>query len=659
MIGRTGFTLLLASLIAFVPYAHGQSGAGPTAGNLPSGARICLGTLRLRETQAMSALEFLPGGTHLATASGPLVHYWNLQTGAMDHKHTFSPEKDEFGFIHSSGVLSPRLRDAAISPDGKWLACVAEGELYLAPLDPKNLPEYVKVGDRFGARDRVAVAFATIGGAHLVAALDTGGGVRAFTRDGKDDYKFGAKSGLADAAFFAVGKSRCVVANREGLLVIIDLEKHERVGHMVERDIRDVSLAADGRYLAIRCNKGDLILYDLEKNEQIARRKIDAGVLAVEVTPGGRSLLTWKYDGPVELVDLKTDKVVLRERLGWGHSQPLMRFSGDGKRCAAHGGGGAIRVWETATGKSLTAPALGHLDPITCLRFLDDRNLLSAGMDATVRRWDPKTGKASPAFTATHGVHDWVFSKDGKEVFFHGPWEQSIRVRKLAETEERALDTARESIRAMALAPNGKLLAFSRTSNAARVHLKALDGGKPALMEIPGSGVLDNSSDLVFATDDTLLARSSRGVQVWDVKKQEMVREFNALAANYFSPPNPVCHMIVTANGKLVAGPGLLEMAPIIGFWEIESGKLAKHFTTDGTHCTVLAMASDDKLIVMGDKDGGVHVWDVANGERVLHQSTAHRGAVTAIAIAADNRSFATGGADTTILVWDMPARRN
>ena len=60
----------------------------------------------------------------------------------------------------------------------------------------------------------------------------------------------------------------------------------------------------------------------------------------------------------------------------------------------------------------------------------------------------------------------------------------------------------------------------------------------------------------------------------------------------------------------------------------------------------------------MGDRDGGVHVWDVESKEHLFHQPAAHNGAVTVIAIAADGRSYATGGVDTSILVWDMPRVR-
>jgi WD40 repeat protein len=608
----------------------------------------------------MNALDFLPDGKHLLTMNGPLVHYWNLETGVMDHWHSFKPAK-KAGFGGLAGIARP-IRTSAISPDGKWFAALAEGEPYLATIDAKKTPDYTKAADRFGLKDIIAVAFATIGDDHLLATLEGNGTIRFHAKNAEDRFKYFGKSGLADAQFFAVAKSRCVVASREGLLVIHDMATRERIGFLAEKMIGDVSLTPDGRWLAVRCNRDDLVICDLDKNEKPVRRKLDAKVQCIELAPGGGFILTY-LDGAVQLRDLGTDKVVFTVPVEGSFLRPMLRFSGDGKRCALMAQVGAIRVWDAATGKPLTNPG-GHLEAISCLHFLPDGDLLSASNDASVRRWDVKTGKEKDRFPGPrNGVRSWISSKDGKSIYFHGAYDRRAHAFDLDKKEERALfneDTS-GTISAMAQSPDGKMLAVAVAGlgEKGKIQLHALGGGEPITLEPPAQKALIAAVDsLIFVSDEVLLARNRQTIRVWDVKKKALLRTFDAGNAGGFNSREPIRQMLLTADRKTLVCldiPDVRKDPASIGFWEIESGKLARHIKLGDAVPTVLAMTADDKTVVMGDKDGGVSVWDVATGERIMQQTSAHRGSITAVSIAADGRSFATGGADTTILVWDLP----
>ena len=65
---------------------------------------------------------------------------------------------------------------------------------------------------------------------------------------------------------------------------------------------------------------------------------------------------------------------------------------------------GEIKVWDTATGKTIRT-LLGHLGPVSGVAFSPDgKTLASAGWDKTVRVWDVATGKPCTTSTATPGT---------------------------------------------------------------------------------------------------------------------------------------------------------------------------------------------------------------------------------------------------------------
>jgi WD40 repeat protein len=62
--------------------------------------------------------------------------------------------------------------------------------------------------------------------------------------------------------------------------------------------------------------------------------------------------------------------------------------------------------------------------------------------------------------------------------------------------------------------------------------------------------------------------------------------------------------------------------------------------------------AGQTELIVSGDQDGEVRVWDAATA-RELHRFRAHEREVRRIAVTAQGRCVLTGGGDSTVRVWD------
>ena len=69
-------------------------------------------------------------------------------------------------------------------------------------------------------------------------------------------------------------------------------------------------------------------------------------------------------------------------------------FSPDGERLASAGGDGAVKVWNSRTGKVIqTLPRAHRLRSFSVAFHPDGKHLASAGADRQVKVWDLTTGR--------------------------------------------------------------------------------------------------------------------------------------------------------------------------------------------------------------------------------------------------------------------------
>ncbi len=288
--------------------------------------------------RVVTAVAFSPDGTLLATATGDVVHLWDVGN-ARERRQILG---------HSGPVTAVRF-----APDGRTLAS---------------------------------------------AGLD--GTARVWSvADGRETAKLGARAPVNALCFSPDGKS-LAGGGRDGTAWIWTLGGGFSALHPQNAEYREVgatAFTADGRRLALGLSDGHVELWQLAPRQFRGWEAGTAGgsVVSLVVSPDGKTLATADRgeQGKVLLWEVVTGR--RRTTLGRELCVEQVAFAPDGGWLATGGVDGTVRLWG-ADGEQ--QPIGRHDGRVSGLAFSPDgRTLASCGLDGTARLWNvppsPRTAR--------------------------------------------------------------------------------------------------------------------------------------------------------------------------------------------------------------------------------------------------------------------------
>jgi WD40 repeat protein len=634
----------LLAVALFAEAGQDQPAAKDLSGDpLPAGAVARLGTLRFRHDAVISFAAFLPGGKSVLSVSNDgIACVWEFPSGkqlrrfstrAADRPLPASDDDLLLGLPPSLRAGVP-TRAAALSPDGKTLATS-----FSASASPASL---------------------------------LGGGLPAKAKGGK---KTSPTKQQTDIRLHDVATGK------------------ERAAWKVDAAIvPELAFSPDGKHLTVWGNDGFARIWDWANAKEVGKAAtVGAGAAAgaggLAYSPDGKTLMLSGSSRVLQFVEVPTGKEVGPHP---GSTDPL------------------TAVWFTPDGKHVLTQARGSLTT----RGLSSRALGSLLTQAALstRKWDAATGRdlgtvkppASPG-------NPTVISPDGRfgvtvATFLKPADARGANARPAVlfdtasgkELGEIALEVEVTPVhrKPLAFSPDGKMLAVNSGTEAEKIDLYEVPGGKRlrTLDAGPvanpqgrgGFGPLGRfSQQMRFSPDGKVLAfhpgDAASPIVLLDTATGRRLGSLvpapnNVLTTLLAFSPDGRCLALDMGDGtvallelatgqprrtygkKLPPQPELIGRGPgglIGGVGGGPGGPIALFGGAAADPGRCLAISPGGRKLALAGTDGALLVLDILTGQE-LAVFKGHTGTVNAVAFAPDGKTVASASSDATALLWNV-----
>jgi RNA polymerase sigma factor (sigma-70 family) len=609
---------------------------------LPEGAKLRLGTVRLRQGQPTYDAVFTPDGkTVIVGDGGGGIVFWDVATAREVRR-----------LHHAQNVISA----LAITPDGKRLAA-GQGQI----VDLWDIASGKMVQHKVTNKGIINQLLFTPDGKTLAVADGTPTMIVWDIANNKKLHELkGHQGDVACMTLSPDGKTLASGSWRDGHIRLWDLasgeEKLRFVAH--EQDVFFVAFSPDGKTLASRGNTADhiwatrtpgLCFWDAATGAKV-REIPNHYPLAFAYSPDGKTMATIEGNRKLQTYDVQTGKL-LRQFDAPPRIMTKVVISPDGKTMATlWGAANAFDLWDATRGRLLHSFE-GHQGGVYALAFAaDGQTLFSAdGTDrCLLTAWDTTTGALRGRFgTDEDRGHALAMSPDGKRLAIGSAdslrlWDPATRKEVHRYNPYWFTRGGGHPVLSVSWSADGKRLA-SQTQTSPDWTIRVWDTAANRQLRAIKTG-LNWPSEIALSPDGSIVATGGDpggAIQRWSVADG---KELPPIVA----PQGRVHTLAFNPDGSTLASGG--ERSGI-HLCNAATGRLQRSWDTK-TGFLRLAFSRDGRMLVTGHEDNTVHLWEAATGaERACFAG--HRGPVASVALSRDGRTLASGSADTTILLWD------
>ncbi len=649
MFGRRSLLMALALVVVI---AQGVAARAPVPvdlgqEDLPPGAVVRLGDVRLTHGATAECLAFSPDGKLLAsTGQDAMLRVWDVGTGRERRRLDYSGDK-----------FAQMVQQVAWSPDGKTLALSGQS-MSIHFLDAETFKERQTLTGNGSKGASPVFAFAPDGKSVVYWTND--GVNRLYDLEAKKEIRNwpAGRGNVPRFAFAPDGKKLAVVTG--AATVVLDVGTGNEIGSYKTDGFSPYSLvfAPDGKTLALG-GFSEVRLWDptaAKETVPVVGCQHKMPIQWLCYTADGKLLYSASADGEIKEWDVAVGKekraFALLSEKGTANPVSAMAFSADAKLLAWVAWGNRVRLTNLASGEELHPPTDRPLTGL--LAFTPDgKQLVAPAADGNVRMWDATNGKLVRRFEGkVENVQFLGFGGDRKKLVAVGKevvvWDVETG------KEAKRLEGIQPRFGGMAaLSPDGKLLAFgevdvtsSPIARECKVQWWDLETGKEVAHSVGTH--LGSVTAVAFAPSGKSLASigGDQTVRVWEVSSGKQLASVELLKG---------FDLAYTADGKTLlsavhffdGGTSVVRVAQ----HEPDTAKERKGYDFTGQRFG--AFTPDGSAVAWLAEGHMVRVADLASG-KTLAELKGHQGMVRAVVFSADGKKMATGSADGTILIWDL-----
>jgi len=392
------------------------------------------------------------------------------------------------------------------------------------------------------------------------------------------------------------------------------------------------AFSPDGWHCAV--GQGNWILwFDLATGRERTRWQTAGAVRALDFSPDNLKLAVGYSDSPeVTVYDVTNGRELARVRPGrnaW--AEELVRWHPDGRRLAVLGSTDPrIQVWDVEAGRHV-ATMDGHVQHVGALTFHPNSELLaSSSWDATVRLWDPASGRQLMRISE-YGVIG--FSRDGRWLGVSGQTGGSAHLWESVPSEEyhtlgTSIGAGRIGLSPCAVSPDGELLAVGMHDGSRLWHLPT----RRELAFLP-SGYTES---ILFESNgqSLLTCSSSHGLKRWPMRAGEKAGELR------LGPPKEVplsfrpLRMSPSRDGQIL---GIVSVSGTAATFDLRTETLRVENLAHPNGDYVALSPEGRWLATSGWHSDKVRLWNAETGERAGEWNT---GPQTRVSFTPDGREL-------------------
>jgi WD40 repeat protein len=451
--------------------------------------------------------------------------------------------------------------------------------------------------------------------------------------------------------------------------------------------ITTMTFSPDGAKLATAGDRGQVELWDAGKGRYIKAWGSHGGHIEVLAFSANGVLATGDRDGKVALRDTRTGKgrvLPARRHFGGQSGVTALAFSPDGKILADGGPDGIVRLWSTATGKSITSFP-GPRGRVGALAFSPEGTVLAvAGPDGTVGLWDTVTLAPIVTLPGRDEVSALVFSPDGTRFASGGGlsklWDNPIGRRvPMSESIQTVLDASTPRRRDVAFSEDG-----STVGRTAEFGVRVWNAGNRETVLVKDESDTAVLPPLALNSDGSSLAvgGGAAGVRLFDTVSGKQIRTLSGpseLSSLAFGPDGMLAGggtqgrvwLWNGVSGRKIrmlrggdTGVGALAFSPdgtvvaaanwsgVVSLWYTSTGNWIGDVDGVGFGESVLTFSPDGGVLAQSTPDGAVRLLNVTSGEEIT-RLRGHVGEVHSVTFGPGGGTVMTGGTDGTVRLWE------